>query len=230
MVHGFGRHDLDPLRPEGAPGPSEADEPIELDRRPRPIDAQLCGIDLRRIHRLAVLRLRRSEPGRERVDEQLRTDRNQLGPQLGGSDPLPDRHDLPGEHTAGVEPVLDLHQAHSRLPVAGQQRPFDRCRTPPARQQREVEVDHRHLGEHVGSDQLTEGDDHAEVGAEPEYLVDLMVDGQTERERSRLHRARRERAAATAPLVAPGDDRSNARSPASTNACKGGTAASGVPR
>ena len=48
--------------------------------------------------------------------------------------------------------------------VAGEQRPLDRRRAAPPRQQREVHVDHRQGGEHVRLDDPPVGDDDAELG------------------------------------------------------------------
>ena len=58
--------------------------------------------------------------------------------------------------------------------VAGEQRPLDRRRAAPTRQQREVEVDHRQLGQHVRLDELPEGDDDTELGADPDHVVDVV--------------------------------------------------------
>ena len=41
-----------------------------------------------------------------------------------------------------------------------------------------MEVDHLQLGQHVGLDELPEGDDDAEVGAAVEHVVDAVDDGQ----------------------------------------------------
>ena len=73
--------------------------------------------------------------------------------------------------------------------VAGQQCSLDRRRAAPSWQQREVQVHHRQRGERVRLDQLTEGDDDTEVGAELEHVVDPMQHRQAELERGRLDRA-----------------------------------------
>ena len=75
---------------------------------------------------------------------------------------------------AGVEAFLDRHHTHAGHRVAGEQRPLDRCRAPPAREQREVQIDHRQLGEHVRLDQPAEGDDDAELGTDREHVVDRV--------------------------------------------------------
>ncbi len=112
-----------------------------------------------------------------------------------------DAHDV--EDGPGVEALLDLHQAHPRLAVAGEEGPLDRRRAAPARQQREVEVDHRHLGEHVGLDDLPEGDHDRQVDLGGEHVVDLVRHRDGELHRRRLDRAGRQRGAPAAALVDP---------------------------
>ena len=88
---------LDPLAADLAPGPRErrqaADQPVDLGRRPRPVDPRLGLVDLRGIGdpRLG-LRLRRQavEP-RQRLDDQPRPEPRQPVVQRAGGVPRADR-------------------------------------------------------------------------------------------------------------------------------------------
>ena len=112
-----------------------------------------------------------------------------------------------GEHRPGVEPLLDLHQAHAGLGVAGQERPLDRRRAPPAGQQREVEVDHRQRGRARGRlisrPKATTTPRSAPTSSTSSTRCG---DREAELERGRLHRAGRGRAPPPAALVGAGHD------------------------
>ena len=97
-----------------------------------------------------------------------------LGAQIGSGHRRRDRNDDTAKHRTGVEPCLEPHQADTRFIVTGEQCPLDRRRATPARQQREVHVDHRHHVEHVRLDQLTERHHHPQVGGDPEDIVDSV--------------------------------------------------------
>src|SRR2546422_386884 len=77
-------------------------------------------------------------------------------------------------HRPRVQPLLQLHEAHTGLGVPGEDRPLDRRRTTPPGQQREMHIDHGDLFQDVRLDQSPEGDDdpplHAHTGLE--YVVD----------------------------------------------------------
>ena len=119
-----------------------------LARRPVPVEAQVVAVELGGVGRLADLRLRRAPARRAarrraaRVPTSTRSARS-ASPVVVGRRSAPRRARSTG---AGVEPLLQLHQAHAGDVVAGQQRPLDRRRAAPARQQREVQVDHRQRG------------------------------------------------------------------------------------
>ena len=71
----------------------------------------------------------------------------------------------PRAYTGPVSrPFFERHDAHAGLGVAGEDRPLDRRRAAPARQQREVHVHEavRHRVEQRLGQQLPERDDHAE--------------------------------------------------------------------
>ena len=135
-----------------------------------------------------------------------------------------------GVHAAGVEALLDRHHAHAGDVVAGEQRSLDGRRAPPAREQREVQVDHAQLGEHVRLDDPPEGDDDAQLGA-----------GRRARRRPTCDTGRPSRSAAA--FTGLGDSSlprprrlsapvttSAMSCPAATSASSGGTAIAGVPR
>ncbi len=73
---------------------------------------------------------------------------------------------------AGVEPLLDGHEAHPGLGVTGQDGPLDRCGPPPPGQQREVDVDQGQAIEDRRRNQPPVGDDHAEVDAGARQVVE----------------------------------------------------------
>ncbi len=111
-----------------------------------PVELQLGGVDLGRVRGLALLRLA-GRAGRlaacaraASVPAATRRARRARRPSRAGADGDGARSAYTG---TGVEALLDLHDAHAGLVVAGQQGPLDRRRAPPSRQQREVEVDHR---------------------------------------------------------------------------------------
>ncbi len=138
------REHFETFAAERGPGQAESDQTVQLDGRSGPLDAELSGLQLRGVGGVSGLRLRRSE-GREavaeRVDQHLRSDDDKAitkgRHRLVGID----RCDHAAEDGAGVEPFLQPHQAHTGLGVAGQQRAFYRCRPPPPRQEREMDVE-----------------------------------------------------------------------------------------
>ena len=107
---------------------------------------------------------------------------------------------------AGVEALLDRHQAHTGGGVAGQDGALDRRGAPPAGQQREVDVDQGQAIEHVLFDDAPEGHHHAQLGARGHHVLGLVTHGQAEFQRGRLDRAGTGRFVAAAPLVGPADD------------------------
>ena len=119
------------------------------------------------------------------------------------------RVDARGVHRAGVEALRDLHDAHAGRVVTREDRPLDRRRTPPARQQREVHVHEpeRHRSEERLGEDLSERDHHAHFGAARVDLVGYLTGPlgrahrQPELERGRLHRARIRGAAPTATAI-----------------------------
>ena len=85
---------------------------------------------------------------------------------LGGHDVI-DGDGALAQHRAGVHAGVHLHERHSRLGLAADDRPLDRRRTAILRQQRGVDVDRAargHIQHGLGQD-LAERDDHREVGA-----------------------------------------------------------------
>ena len=83
----------------------------------------------------------------------------------GQRDLVVERHRAHGVDRTRVEPLLHLHEAHAGLAVAGEDGAFDRRRTAPAGQQREVQVDHRDLLEQPGRDDAAVRHDDRELDA-----------------------------------------------------------------
>ncbi len=182
---------------------------MQLHRRPGPVEAQLRGVELGRVGRLAVLGHRRPEALTQGGHEQVRPDLDQAGPQLRGGLLGADGRRHPPVDGTGVEALLQGHEAAAGLGVAGQDRPLDGRRAAPARQQAEVDVDEAQRGQEVGPDQLPVGDDHAQLGAPGHGLEDVVgavADGEPQLQRRGLHRRRRQRAPPAPALVGLGDD------------------------
>ena len=161
----------------------------------------LLGLDLGRVRGLAFLWHGLRQLVAQQLGQHGRAQAAEMPAQLVGRLVAADL-DFPARvDRARVERLLQRHQAHARGRVAGEDGPLDRRRAPPPRQQREMDVEHRHHVEHVGSDQLPERDHHAQPGAHFDDVVDAIGDRKAEVERSRLHRARHQRAAAAALAV-----------------------------
>jgi len=95
-----------------------------------------------------------------------------------------------GVDVAFVELLCDLHEADAGHLVASKDRSFKRCGASPARQEREVNVDHRKRVENVIADDVPERDDDPKVGTCVEHIVDVVADWQAQLDRCRLHRRR----------------------------------------
>ena len=182
---------------------------MHLDRRLLPVDVVLRRVDLVGVGRLPLLGSRRPEAGAKGADQQLGAGVDQAGAQLGGGLFGPDGETGARVHRTGVETLLQLHEAHARLGVAGEDGALDGRRSPPPREQREVEVDHRQGGQDVGLDDAAEGDDDTELGAGVDDVVDPVGDRQAEPGGSGLDRAGHERASPAPALVGAGDDEAN---------------------
>ena len=152
---------------------------MELLGRLRPVEVQLPRVDLGRVGRLAVLRLGDAEALGEPAAQHLGADGREPVPQFVGRLLRSDGDGAAVVDIAGVQTFVDGHDADAGIDVAGQDGPLHRGRAPPAGQQREVDVHHRHLLEHVRLDELAEGDDHAELDwrLEGEDVVDLVGNG-----------------------------------------------------
>ena len=94
----------------------------------------------------------------------------------------PGRHrpvdgDMGGErHRAGIEALVHLHHHHAGLGVAGHDRPLDRGRAAPARQERGMPViaaEPRSGQDRLGQEQPI-GDDHGDIGAERAKRRDIV--------------------------------------------------------
>ena len=151
---------------------------------------------------------------RQVLDQQLGAEFGQAGAQFAGRLLLADGDRLPHVHGTGVEPLLQQHEAHAGLVVAGEHGPLHRRRAAPAGQQGEVGVDEplRHDVQHRLRDQLPEGDDDGDLrpagGDVAQGLLALLGgdDGQAQFERTAFDWTR---VGARPPAAAPvglGDD------------------------
>ena len=147
-------------------------------RRPGGIELELLDGELLGVGRLSHLRLgNRGRDLGKLLDEELRADADQAVAQLARGVVLQDRNAARRVDGPGVEPGLELHHAHAGLGVAREDRPLDRRRAPPARQQREVHVDETVWQRFEQGDrkQLAERDDHAELGTRRAHVVDDLA-------------------------------------------------------
>jgi hypothetical protein len=172
------------------PRAADAHDPMQLDRGRCPIELELGRVELVRVDGLADLWLRLAEAAGERVEDEPRTDSDELDPQLVSRHVATDRHCLASVDRAGVEPLFDIHHAHAGDLVPREDCPLDRRGAAPSGQQREMHVDHPKPREHVRLDQPAERDHHTELGRriEVEYVVDAIGDGKAELEARGLHR------------------------------------------
>ena len=143
------------------------------------------------------------------VEQKGGSDLDQPAAQLSQRLARPDGELGPAVDRAGVQAFLQRHQADAGGLVAGEQRPFNRRRATPARQQREVQVDERQPGQRMRFDQLAERDHDRELGADLECIVDAVRHRNAVTSRCCLDGARSERRASPAALVGPGHDHGN---------------------
>ena len=131
--------DAQPRARARVPGAHDA---VELAAGRARIEPELLDVELVGVRRLAGLRRRRR--GRDvgqLLDEQLRcrasTSRARSSPAVSSA---PIGVATRRVHRARCRAGFEAHQAHAGLGVAGEDRPLDRRRAAPARQQREVQV------------------------------------------------------------------------------------------
>ena len=153
----------------------------------------------------------------EDLDQQVRTGFGQSSEQIAGSVRRPDRLGHNAEHRAGVHARLQLEDRSSGDIVAAHDGALDGRRTPPCRQQREVQV-YPAVGrdvQHGLRDQSAVGDDRAAIRLQfPQCLHELGVAGLGRRQDrdptfgSRpTHRAGSEPAPASGHSIRAGDHR-----------------------
>ena len=157
------RQTISRLPPGGRPRPPQTDAPCELDRRTGELEDEVVGFDLGRVRRLALLRHGIAEAAANPSTRRRapRSASRCVSSAADSSSPIGVFDAF--VHGPGVQPLVEAHQAHTRLRVTGENRPLHRRGTTPARQQREVRVHHRHDVEHVRLDELAESDDHSQL-------------------------------------------------------------------
>ena len=115
----------------------------------------------------AVFRLRhgRARIG-QHVDQQFSAQLRQLGKQIAAGLGVDGRL-YRGQHRAGIQPFLHLHDGHAGDGIAGQYRALDRRRPAPAWQQRTVDVEaaQARCVEHGARQDQAIGSDHGNIAA-----------------------------------------------------------------
>ena len=133
-----------------------ADRAGQLDRRAGGIEAPLGGVDLLGVGRLVVVLLLEARDRRPRTGRAPRPAARRRPPRgapravsKSSSGPIA----ISSRSATGPEsrPSVSSHHADAGALVAGHDRPLDRRRPAPARQQRRVDVDQRQLAESSGS-------------------------------------------------------------------------------
>ena len=124
--------------------PPRRTRPVELDGRAGPVELQVLGRIFFGVGGLALLGLGVAEAGRQGPTSSSAPTSTSSSRSPAAVESRRIGHLGPGVHPAGVEALGHLHEAHAGGGVAGQQRPLDRRRAPPAGQEGEVEVDHGH--------------------------------------------------------------------------------------
>jgi hypothetical protein len=116
-------------------------------------------------------------------------------------------------HRASVEFSDKLHHARARFAVPRKNRTLNGRRATPARQQREVEVHHRHEVEDGRRNDLSIGNDHsqriANSGGRICHVHKIVRHGDAERKGSLLHRTGRRRLASTTTSIGARDDQTD---------------------
>ena len=87
-----------------------------------------------------------------------------------------------GVDGAGVQALIEGHEADAGSIVAGEDGPLDRRGTTPARQERKMQVHHRHASEHIGADERPESHHDAELDARIEHVGHAARDREPELE------------------------------------------------
>jgi hypothetical protein len=138
--HRFGLPDLD--RATSQTGRSAGkriegpDLPGQLDGRQSPVNCSFRLFDLGGIaHSFLRLRAWQQRQALQRFDDQAGTECGELVVQCRCRIVLSDGQAFCKQQRAGIQPCLHLHDADAGLGIAGENRPLDRCRTAPARQQ-----------------------------------------------------------------------------------------------
>ena len=138
--------------------------PFELVRGAPGIEQPVGGLDLLGVgHPLAGLLAERGL-GVEHLHQQLAAERRQPRGQAAVVVVGPDRLGALEAERPGVELGGGTHDRHAGLLVAGLDRPLDRRRPAPARQQRRMHVEHLVLGEQRLAEQRPVGADQHRLG------------------------------------------------------------------
>ena len=131
---------------------------------------------------------------------------HQLGSQRGERVIGPNRYHCTAVDLAGVQPLLNPHDADAGLRVACQQRSLHWGSSAPTRQQREVHVDHRQTLENGNRNDSAVRHHHTQISVNLECILQLMTHGNTELQRDPLHRTGRHFRSSSSTLVHARDD------------------------
>ena len=187
-----------------SPRPADTHDPVTDNGRLVEVEAQLIGADLGSVRGLAHLRLRCREANGQVLQQQLGPHLAEATAQLVRGLVRPDRGHGTRVDGTGVEALFQFHQAHAGFGVPGQDRPFHGRGTPPARQERKVDVDHWDDSQYIWLDQPPIGDNNPELGAGRNHVGWGVRDRQAQLLRRLLHRARARLETATPPGIRAG--------------------------
>ena len=199
---------VEPFPPERGPGLLQPHHSFELYGRLGPVEVEVFLGDLLRQGDLALLGhgvRQPRHPVRQRVHDQRAGDGDHFLPERREADLVIERHRADRVNRTGVETLLDLHQADASLVVTGEDGPLDGGGATPARQQREMEVHHRHPVEQSRRDDPPKATTTASSTPASARSSKSCVTVEAELGCRRLHRARRRLRAAAPPAIGPGD-------------------------
>lgn len=197
--------DLQTTAAKHCPRKPDSNHSIDDMGRLAPVDTELVNVQLGGVRDLTHLGLRLRKPTLQCCNESLAPNKNQpLTQRFGGIDRC--NGDLDHiEQRSGIEIDSYLHEANAGDLVARKYGSLGGSGPAPARQQREVQIEHWEFLKNMRLDDLPEGHNNAEICIHREHVFDVVAHLEPKSRRCFFHRARRHFGTTTAPFVGSGD-------------------------